>query len=179
MSRHGHRKTPPAACCKGSPSSLPDPYIVSLLDLPDLFTALPRGSRLLGIDPGRRRIGLALSDASLRLAGPYATLARVKLRQNAAEIAAIARKEEAGGLVVGLPLEMDGTFGPAAQAARDWALALSEATGLPAAMQDERMTTAESEAAMLAADVSRARRAEMRDRLAAAAILQAALDRMG
>ena len=150
-----------------------------LLDLPALAAALPRGARLIGIDPGRKRIGLALSDAGLRLAGPSATLGRAKLTRNAAEIAAIARREEAGGLVVGLPLEMDGTFGPSAQAARDWALALSEATGLPAAMQDERMTTAESEAAMLAADVSRARRAEMRDRLAAARILQAALDRLG
>ena len=149
---------------------------MTLLDPSALVAALSRGHRLLGIDPGRKRIGLALSDAGLRLAGPYATLARGKLRTNAAEIAAIARKEEAGGLIVGLPLEMDGNFGPAAQAARDWALALSEATGLPTAMWDERMTTAQSEEAMLAADVSRARRAEMRDRLAAARILQAALD---
>ena len=152
---------------------------MSLLDLSGLRAALPRGSRLIGIDPGRRRIGIALSDVGLRLAGPYTTLARAKLRQNAAEILAIARKEQAGGLVVGLPLDMDGTLGPAAQAARDWALALGEATGLPVAMQDERMTTADSETTMLAADVSRARRAEMRDRLAAARILQAALDSLG
>lgn len=152
---------------------------MTILDLPALVAALPRDRRLIGIDPGRRRIGIALSDAGLRLAGPYATLARARLRQNAAEILAIARREDAGGLVVGLPLDMDGSFGPAAQAARDWALALGAATLLPVAMQDERMTTAESEAAMLAADVSRARRAEMRDRLAAAAILQAALDRIG
>ena len=85
---------------------------------------------------------MALSDVSLTLATPYGSLRRGKLRDNAAEIAAIARKEGAGGLVVGLPLSMDGSVGPAAQAARDWALALSEATGLPAAMWDERLSSA-------------------------------------
>lgn len=149
---------------------------MTIIGLPTLIASLARGRRLLGIDPGRKRIGLALSDVGLHLAGPYATLERGKLRTNAAEIMAIAHKEEVGGLVVGLPLDMDGSFGPAAQAARDWALALSQTAGLPTAMWDERMTTALSEEAMLQADVSRARRDDMRDRLAAARILQSALD---
>ena len=103
---------------------------------------MPRGRRLLGIDPGARTIGLALSDVSLLLASPYGSLRRARLRANAAEIAAIAAREGAGGLVVGLPLSMDGTAGPAAQAARDWTLALSDATALPAALWDERLSTA-------------------------------------
>ena len=85
-----------------------------------------RNQRLIGLDPGSRTIGVALSDVGLSLASPYGAIKRGKMRDNAAEIAAIARKEDAGGLVVGLPLSMDGSIGPAAQSASDWALALSE-----------------------------------------------------
>ena len=109
-----------------------------LVGLHELHAALGRDQRLMGIDPGSKTIGLALSDTRRVLASPFGSLKRGKLKAAAAEIAAIARKEDVGGLVVGLPLSMDGSLGPAAQAARDWALALSEATGLPAAMQDER-----------------------------------------
>ncbi len=148
-----------------------------VINLTDLRAALPKGARLLGIDPGRRNIGVALSDVELRLAGPYATLRRGRLAANAAEIAAIARREGAGGLVIGLPLDMDGTAGRAAQAARDWAHALSTATGLPAALWDERLSTATVTRTLIeAADLSRHRRAEVVDRAAAAHILQSALD---
>ena len=148
-----------------------------LLDLPALRAALARDQRLIGIDPGSKTIGLALSDVRLMLASPYGSLKRGKLKANAAEIATIARKEGAGGLVVGLPLSMDGTFGPAAQAARDWALALSDATGLPAALWDERMSSAAVNRFLVSeADISRKRRAEAVDRAAAAWMLQAALD---
>ncbi len=99
-----------------------------LFNLTELRGLLKREQRLIGIDPGTKTIGLALSDVGLRIASPYGTLKRGKLRANTAEIAEIARKERAGGLVVGLPLSMDGSFGPAAQAAHDWALALSDAT---------------------------------------------------
>lgn len=89
----------------------------------------------------------------------------------------IATREGAGGLVVGLPLSMDGSAGPAAQAARDWSLALSDATGLPAALWDERLSTAAVNRFLIdEADVSRKRRAEAVDRLAAARLLQSALD---
>ena len=148
-----------------------------VINLTELRARLPKGARLIGLDPGRRRIGVALSDVELRLAGPYATLQRGRLATNAAEIAAIARREEAGGLVVGLPLSMDGTAGPAAQAARDWAHALSAATGLPAALWDERLSTMAAERLLIdEAGLSRRRRAEVVDRAAAAHILQAALD---
>ena len=143
----------------------------------DLRAGLLRGHRLIGIDPGRRTIGLALSDVLLSLASPYGSLKRGKLRENAAEIGDIAHKETAAGLVVGLPLSMDGTMGPAAQAARDWALALSDATGLPMALWDERLSSAAINRFLVGeADVSRRKRAASVDRLAAAWILQAALD---
>ncbi len=148
-----------------------------LFNLTELRALLPRDSRLLGIDPGRKSIGLALSDVRLLLASPYGSLKRAKLKRNATEIAAIARKEGVGGLVVGLPLEMDGTFGPAAQAARDWALALSEATGLAVAMWDERLSSAAVNRFLIGeVDLSRGKRAEAVDRAAAAWTLQAALD---
>ena len=114
---------------------------------------------------------------TLTLATPYGSIRRGKLRANAAEVAAIARKEGAGGLVVGLPLSMDGTVGPAAQAARDWTLALSEATGLPAALWDERLSSAAVNRFLIEeVDLSRKKRADVVDRMAAAWLLQAALD---
>jgi putative Holliday junction resolvase len=142
-----------------------------------LRTLLTKDQRLIGIDPGSKTIGLALSDVRLMLASPFGSLRRGKLKANAAEILAIARKENAGGLVVGLPLSMDGTAGPEAQSARDWALALSEATGLPAALFDERLSSAAANRFLISeADVSRRKRAESVDRLAASWMLQAALD---
>jgi putative holliday junction resolvase len=148
-----------------------------LFNLRDLRTSLARDRRLIGLDPGSRTIGVALSDVGLSLASPYGSLKRGKLRDNAAEVVAIARKEGAGGLVVGLPLSMDGTVGPAAQAARDWALALSEATGLPTALYDERLSSAAVNRFLIdQADLSRRKRAAAVDRMAAAWMLQAALD---
>jgi putative Holliday junction resolvase len=146
------------------------------LPLPELRAALPRSTRLIGLDPGAKLIGVALSDVSLTLASPYGALKRGKLAANAAEIAAIARKEGAGGLVVGLPLGMDGSFGPAAQAAKDWGMAVAQATGLPVAMWDERLSSAAVNRAMIEADVTRAKRAARVDAAAAAYMLQAALD---
>src|SRR5262249_6760834 len=102
---------------------------------------------------------------------------RGKLRDNAVEIAALACKEGAGGLVVGLPLSMDGTLGPAAQAARDWALALSETIGLPTALWDERLASVAANRFLAGeADLSRGKRAAAVDRMAAAWMLQGALD---
>jgi putative holliday junction resolvase len=150
---------------------------MSLLAMQELRASLGRNQRLIGIDPGTRTIGVALSDVGLSLASPYRSIKRGKLRDNAAEIAEIARKEGAGGLVVGLPLSMDGTVGPAAQAAHDWALALSEATGLPTALWDERLSSAAVNRFLIGeADLSRRKRADAVDRMAAAWTLQAALD---
>jgi len=142
----------------------------------ELRAALPRHTRLIGIDPGTRVLGVALSDVTLMLASPYGAIPRGKLAPIAAELARIARKEEAGGLVVGLPLSMDGSFGPAAQAAKDFGLALAEAAGLPVAFWDERLSSAAVNRAMIAADMTRARRAKTVDAAAAAYMLQAALD---
>ena len=145
-------------------------------DLPALLAAMPAGQRVIGLDPGSKRIGVALSDVNRRLASPYRTLTRDRLAHNAADIVAIANGEGVGGMVIGYPLEDDGRMGPAAQAARDWARALTEATGLPAALWDETLTTADTNAALIAAGASRARRAEVVDRMAAARMLQSALD---
>lgn len=148
-----------------------------LFNMADLRAALPRHIRLLGLDPGAKTIGVALSDVTLLLASPYGSLKRGKLKENAAQISAICTKEGAGGLLVGLPLSMDGTRGPAAQAATDWALALGQATGLPVAMWDERLSSAAVNRAMIEeADLTRKRRAANVDAAAAAYTLQAALD---
>jgi putative holliday junction resolvase len=150
---------------------------MALFNLRDLRAALARNQRLIGLDPGSRTIGVALSDVGLSLASPYGAIRRGRLRDNAAELVAIARKEGAGGLVVGLPLAMDGSAGPAAQAAHDWALALSEATGLPTALWDERLSSAAVNRFLVGdADLSRRKRAAAVDRMAAAWTLQAALD---
>ncbi|WP_424812900.1 Holliday junction resolvase RuvX [Roseococcus sp. YIM B11640] len=148
-----------------------------LFNMAELRAALPRHARLLGLDPGSKIIGVALSDVTLMLASPYGSLKRGKLKVNAAEVAAICAKEGAGGLVVGLPLSMDGSRGPAAQAATDWALALSEAAGLPCAMWDERLSSAAVNRAMIQeADLTRKKRAAAVDSAAAAYTLQSALD---
>ncbi len=148
-----------------------------VFNLDEFAAGLAPNQRLIGLDLGTKVIGVALSDVGRLIASPYGALRRKKLKENAAEIAAIAAREGAGGLIVGLPLSMDGTVGPAAQAARDWAAALAEATGLPAALWDERLSTVAANRIMIeAADLSRRKRAQAVDRLAAAIILQAALD---
>lgn len=151
-----------------------------LLSLRDLNERLRPNQRLIGIDPGSRTIGIALSDVQRRLASPYGSLRRGKLRDTAAQVLAIAHKEGAGGLVVGLPLSMDGSLGPAAQAARDWALALSEATGLPITLWDERLSSAAVNRFLVQdVDLSRKKRQAAVDRGAAAWLLQGALDAAG
>lgn len=148
-----------------------------VINITALRAALRPGQRLIGLDPGARTIGVALSDVGLMLASPHAALKRAKLAINAAEIAALARTQNAAGLVVGLPLSMDGTLGPAAQAARDWTRALSDATNLPAALWDERLSSAAVNRFLIQeADMTRKRRALKVDAMAAAYMLQGALD---
>lgn len=150
---------------------------MALCELNDLRRQLGRDQRLIGLDLGSKTIGVALSDVRLMLATPYGSLRRGKLAATAAEVLKIARKEGAGGLVVGLPLSMDGSFGPAAQAARDWTRSLAEATSLPAAMWDERLSSNAVNRFLIGdADLTRKKRAEAVDRSAAAWMLQAALD---
>lgn len=150
---------------------------MALFNMIALRAQLPRGQRLLGLDPGSKIIGVALTDVTLMLASPYGRVARGKLSATAAEIGKIARKQDVGGMVIGLPLSLDGSAGPAAQAARDWAHALSDATGLPAALYDERLSSAAVNRFLTTeADMTRKRRSEVVDQMAAAYMLQAALD---
>ena len=146
-------------------------------DIGNLRAQLVPGQRLLGLDPGTRRVGVALSDVSLTIATPAATLPRGKLSALATTLRALADKEGVGGIVVGLPLSMDGSFGRAAQAARDFARDLAAALDLPWAMFDERLSSAAVNRALVQeADASRARQARLVDSMAAAYMLQSALD---
>jgi putative Holliday junction resolvase len=152
----------------------PDPTIPFL----DLAAGLAPGARLLGLDLGTKTIGLALSDVGCSIATPLETLRRVKFGHDAAALLAVAAKYGVGGLVLGLPLNMDGSEGPRVQATRAFVRNLTPLTALPIAYWDERLSTAAVTRTLLEADASRARRAELVDKLAAAYILQGALDRL-
>jgi putative pre-16S rRNA nuclease len=142
-----------------------------------LAASLPKEARLLGLDLGTKTLGLALSDPGRSIASPLVVLKRAKLKLDAAKLAEIIREHRIGGLVLGLPINMDGSDGPRAQATRAFARNLSEVIDLPLAFWDERLSTAAVERALTSeADLSRARRAELVDKLAAAYILQGALD---
>ncbi len=142
------------------------------------LAALPRGKRLLGFDIGTKTIGLATSDVERRMATPLETISRAKFAKDAERIVAIASRYDVGGLVAGLPVNMDGTEGPRAQATRAFMRNLSRLLPLPVAFWDERLSTAAVQRALIEQDASRARRAEVVDRMAAAYILQGALDRI-
>ncbi|MHA1517066.1 MAG: Holliday junction resolvase RuvX [Alphaproteobacteria bacterium] len=141
-------------------------------------SALQPGARLLGLDLGTKTVGLALSDVTRTAATPYKTLKRTKFTADAEEIAGIVEKEGVGGLVIGLPLNLDGSEGPRAQSTRAFARNLAAHVPLPMAFWDERLSTAAVERHLIEADASRKRRAEVIDRMAAAYILQGALDRL-
>ena len=141
-----------------------------------LVNVLPEGKKLLGIDLGTKTIGLAVSDLSLKIASPIKTLNRSKLKKNLPEIAFIASEHGIGGIIVGMPINMDGTVSARAQATKDWAFSLVELLFVPIAFWDERLSTAAVEKAMIKADLSRKRRAKRIDSAAATYILQGALD---
>jgi putative Holliday junction resolvase len=142
-----------------------------------MLAVAPEGA-LIGLDLGTRTIGVAACDPRRSLASPLETLPRRKLTGDAERLAAIAAGRGARGFVLGLPRNMDGTEGPRAQAARAFARGLARVTGLPVALWDERLSTVAVERALIEADASRARRAEVVDRMAAAYILQGAIDRL-
>ena len=148
------------------------------LPIEELPSKLQPGARLLGLDLGTKTIGLALSDVTRIIATPYVTVRRTKFTADAKTVAAIAAKEGVGGLVIGLPLNLDGSEGPRAQSTRAFARNLAPHLDLPIAFWDERLSTAAVERHLIEADASRKRRAEVIDRMAAAYILQGALDRM-
>lgn len=133
---------------------------------------------LMGLDPGSKTVGVAVSDGLRMTAMPLDTIRRGKFRADAARLREIAEGRRVVGVVVGLPRNMDGTEGPSAQAARAFARNVAEALGLPVVLWDERMTTMAAERMLIDADASRKRRAEVIDRVAASYILQGALDRL-
>lgn len=148
------------------------------LPIEDLAQKLQPGARLLGLDVGTKTVGLALSDVTRTIATPYETLRRVKFTADAKTIAEIVAKQGVGGLVIGLPFNLDGSEGPRAQSTRAFARNLATHVAVPMAFWDERLSTAAVERHLIEADASRKRRAEVIDRMAAAYILQGALDRL-
>ncbi|MDX2159213.1 MAG: Holliday junction resolvase RuvX [Hyphomicrobiaceae bacterium] len=140
--------------------------------------ALPPAARLIGIDVGTKTLGLALSDVSRMIASALETIRRTKFKVDAARLLAIAEEHKVGGYVIGLPINLDGTEGPRAQASRAFARNLAALTPAPLLLWDERLSTAEAERMLIEADTSRRRRAEVIDKLAATIILQGAMDRM-
>ncbi|MGY2047012.1 Holliday junction resolvase RuvX [Methylobacterium sp. JK268] len=134
------------------------------------------GARLLGLDLGTKTIGIALSDVGRRIASPLETIRRVKFTPDAQRLAALAAAHRVGGLVIGLPLNMDGSEGPRVQSTRAFVRNLAPILPLPVLLFDERLSTAAVTRTLLEADASRARRSELVDKLAAAYILQGCLD---
>jgi putative Holliday junction resolvase len=152
--------------------------MTNVVGVETLGTRLQRNERLMGLDLGTKTIGLALSDVELRLATPYETIRRRKFSEDVAHLLAAMDKMTVRGLVIGLPLNMDGSEGPRAQATRAFVRNLAKLTGVPVAFWDERLSTAAVTRELIAQDVSRAKRAEVVDRMAAAYVLQGALDRI-
>nr|WP_249139137.1 Holliday junction resolvase RuvX [Actibacterium sp. MT2.3-13A] len=139
---------------------------------------MPPQRALLGLDLGEKTIGVAVSDLFLSVATPLETIRRKKFGLDAARVLEIAENRNAGGLILGLPRNMDGTEGPRCQSTRAFARNLSRLTDLPIGFWDERLSTVAAERALLEADTSRKRRAEVIDHVAAGYILQGVLDRL-
>jgi putative Holliday junction resolvase len=149
--------------------------IVPIEDLPPL---LAPEARLLGLDLGTKTIGMALSDVTRSVATPLRTLKRGKFTADAKELAEVVATNQVGAVVIGLPLNLDGTEGPRAQSTRAFARNLAGHLNVPIVFWDERLSTAAVERHLIEADASRKRRAEVIDRMAAAYILQGALERL-
>ena len=148
------------------------------LTLEELAPDLPKGKRLLGLDLGTKTVGLALSDTTLSVATPLDTIQRKKFTTDVKLLLEIAEKNDVFALVIGLPLNLDGSEGPRTQATRAFVRNLRQHTDLPIVFWDERLSTVAAERTLLEADASRKRRAEVIDKMAAAFILQGALDRL-
>ena len=141
----------------------------------DFAAAVPGAGKLAGLDVGTRTVGLALCDAEWRFAGPAETIRRTKFTKDLEQLRAFVEREAVVGLVVGLPLNLDGSDSPRTQSVRAFARNLAP-LGVPILLWDERWSTQAVERAMIDADVSRAKRAQAVDKMAAAYILQGAID---
>jgi putative Holliday junction resolvase len=149
-----------------------------VLPLIEAARLLPARGALLGLDLGTTTIGIAASDPDRRLATGVETVARTRLVVDAARVLALGAERRVAGFVLGLPINMDGSEGPRAQSTRAFARNFAQLTDLPIALWDERLSTAAVERDLIAADVSRKKRAAVIDQHAAAFILQGALDRL-
>jgi putative Holliday junction resolvase len=148
------------------------------MSVEQLAPLLPARGRLLGLDVGSKTIGVAVSDVDRRIATAHTTIERKRFTPDAGTLLAIAAAENAAGLVVGLPINLDGSEGPRAQSTRAFVRNLVRLTPLPIAFWDERLSTVAAERTLIEADLSRAKRARVIDQAAAAFILQGALDRL-
>jgi putative Holliday junction resolvase len=146
------------------------------LNLRDAVATIPAGARLMGLDLGTKTIGVATSDRTRMIATPIETIARKKFTQDAERLLAIIAAENIGLIVLGLPVNMDGTEGPRCQSTRAFARNFAKLSPVPVVYWDERLSTAAVERMLIQADASRAKRDQVIDKLAAAWILQAALD---
>lgn len=150
----------------------------NIATLDDLPPRLSRFSRLMGLDLGTKTIGVALSDVERRLASPLETIQRKKFGEDARRLIELAGKYDAAAFVIGLPLNMDGSEGPRAQATRAFVRSMAQRDDRPFIFWDERLSTAAVTRSLIEQDATRAKRAEVVDRMAAAYILQGALDRL-
>ena len=146
------------------------------ISLPDALATIAPDKRLMGLDLGTKTIGVATSDRTRMIATPIETIARKKFTQDAERLLTIIQAENIGLIVLGLPVNMDGTEGPRCQSTRAFARNFARLSPVPVVFWDERLSTAAVERMLIAADASRAKRDEVIDKLAAAWILQAALD---
>lgn len=146
---------------------------------PGPLVDLPKTGRIMGLDLGTKTIGVAISDGIRLTATPLETIRRKKFGLDAARLCEIIAENNIAGIILGLPLNMDGTEGPRVQSTRAFARNLSTKTDLPIAFWDERLSTAAVTRTLIEADVSRAKRAKVVDKLAASYILQGALDNLG
>jgi putative Holliday junction resolvase len=154
------------------------PMTAPVLPLVDIAALLPARGSLIGLDLGTKTIGVASSDPDRRLATIVETIRRTTFSADAARLVALARERKAAAFVLGLPINMDGSEGPRAQATRAFARNLARVCDLPIGLWDERLSTAAVERELIAVDASRRRRAAIIDQHAAAYILQGALDRL-
>jgi putative Holliday junction resolvase len=149
-----------------------------VLDLPAFIAALPTPGALMGLDPGEKRIGVAVSDTTRLIASSLDTIARGKFGADATALLRLYDARQCAGFVIGLPLNMDGSAGPSAQAARAFARNLLGVRDAPLLLWDERLSTAAVTRTLIEGDASRRRRGEVIDKMAAAYMLQGALDAM-
>lgn len=147
-----------------------------LLSINELVVQIPDMCRLMGLDPGSKTVGVAISDLNRMIATPALNIRRKKYKDLVGQLSEFMQSENIGGIVVGLPLNMDGSFGPSAQSATHFARNLSNSFSIPVSLWDERLSTAAVERALISADISRRKRAKLIDKLSAAYLLQGALD---